>query len=206
MLSTTRCPIPIYMAPTGQNRVAHPDGEYNTLRASAATGVPMILSNASSVSLEEALDERQRLSRTQPPAPFWWQLYIRKDRTKNEEQIKQAAAGGVDAIVITVDVTALGNREGDAAHPERAKEQDHGKEYEIRGLTPLLSGQLDGEQSASIMTAKSMRMTILFDGQPICLGAILPGYANWRPASRSSSKALPLLKILSWRTSMERPA
>lgn len=136
-------PIPIILSPTGQNRNAHPEGEFNALHAAAATGVPQVLSNASSIGLDEMLQERQRIAdETKAPlAPLWWQLYIRRDRKMNERQIQEAARGKVDAIVITVDAPTLGNREADKSHPE--KQGMAAPVSGMRGLVPLAPGALD---------------------------------------------------------------
>lgn len=72
-------PIPIFMAPTGQNRQGHPDGEFNHTRAACRTGIPQGVSNGASIPIKDILIERNTLS-SKPGmmrAPVWWQLYIR---------------------------------------------------------------------------------------------------------------------------------
>ena len=54
------------------------------------------------------------------PGELWWQLYVMSDRKQSEERIRGAVEGGAKAIVVTVDVVAMGNREADAA-PAAAK-------------------------------------------------------------------------------------
>lgn len=71
-------PLPIFMAPTGQNRNGHPDGERNHVRAACRTGIPQGVSGGSSVSIEEILEERNDLVKTGGRNTMvWWQLYIR---------------------------------------------------------------------------------------------------------------------------------
>lgn len=121
ILDGVRSSLPIFVSPTGQNRSAHPSGEINSLEACYYANVPQFLSNASSVSLGEVLAARNEMATTSAtePATLIWQLYIRRDRATNVSQIRQAAAGEVSAIAVTVDVPALGNRETDVAHSQR---------------------------------------------------------------------------------------
>lgn len=73
-----KVPIPVFMAPTGQNRNGHPDGELNHIRAACKTGIPQGVSGGSSVSIEEILEVRNDLVKEGGmKAPVWWQLYIR---------------------------------------------------------------------------------------------------------------------------------
>lgn len=101
------------------------------------------------MSLEELLEERQNLadqSGGQLP-PMWWQIYVRRDRTSNIKQIKQAAAAKVDAIILTVDAPTMGNHEINQAHPERLKLSAMATDVEVKGLTPLSVGPIDRECS-----------------------------------------------------------
>ncbi|KAI5479365.1 L-aminoadipate-semialdehyde dehydrogenase [Pseudohyphozyma bogoriensis] len=108
-------PVPVFLAPTGQNRNGHPDGELNHVRAAVKTGIPQGVSGGSSVSIGEILEERDVLVKNGgQKTPVWWQLYIRSNRKESEEEIKAAVKNGANAILITVDVVALGNREADA--------------------------------------------------------------------------------------------
>ncbi|KAM0786780.1 hypothetical protein ACM66B_002214 [Microbotryomycetes sp. NB124-2] len=109
-------PIPVFFCPTGQGRQGHPDGEWNLTRAGSKLGTPQGVSSGSSLSIVEVLQERDRLTKQGAPkrTPVWWQLYIRRDRKETESRIREAVRHGSDAIIITVDVTALGKREADS--------------------------------------------------------------------------------------------
>ncbi|KAK4052691.1 hypothetical protein OIV83_001978 [Microbotryomycetes sp. JL201] len=109
-------PIPVFFCPTGQGRQGHPDGEWNLTRAGSKLGTPQGVSSGSSLSIVEILQERGRLVQqgSEKRTPVWWQLYIQRDRKESERRIREAAQNGSDAIIITVDVTALGKREADA--------------------------------------------------------------------------------------------
>ncbi|KAM0792589.1 hypothetical protein ACM66B_005250 [Microbotryomycetes sp. NB124-2] len=114
--STTSMPFPILISPTGGTANGHPDGELNMLRGAAEFGLPQTVSTMASVAFPEIAKERDRLVREQGKrrAPLWWQLYVMKDRKESERRIKLAKDCGAEAIVLTVDIAAIGKREADA--------------------------------------------------------------------------------------------
>ena len=102
----TRFPFPFLLAPIGVNTILHPDGERAPAQAAAKHGVPYILSNVSSVPMEqvaEAMGDGVR----------WFQLYPPKDHELTKSFLQRAKASGFKAIVVTVDSTLLGWRETD---------------------------------------------------------------------------------------------
>lgn len=112
--------MPIFMAPTGGSALAHPDGEFNVTRASAKTGIPQCVSSQASKGVFGVLDERDKIAATGGgKAQVWMQLYILSDRAKSEEALVDAAKRGVGAILVTVDVAAVGNREAHARDARR---------------------------------------------------------------------------------------
>jgi isopentenyl diphosphate isomerase/L-lactate dehydrogenase-like FMN-dependent dehydrogenase len=98
--------LPVLVAPTAFHRLADPDGELATARASAAAGTVMCLSTLSSVSPAE-------LAAAAPGAPQWFQLYCSRDRGFTTELVAGAAEAGFKALVVTVDVPVAGRRERD---------------------------------------------------------------------------------------------
>ncbi|KAJ7282975.1 L-mandelate dehydrogenase, partial [Mycena rebaudengoi] len=113
-------PLPIFMAPTGTSVLAHPDGEFNVTRAAAKTGIPQCVSNAASKGVFGVLDERDAIvAAGGNKARIWLQLYIRNNRHENEVVLQEAARRGVGAILITVDLAAMGNREAHARDGRR---------------------------------------------------------------------------------------
>lgn len=102
----TRSPAPFLLAPVGVLSIAHAEGEVAVARASAATGVPLILSSAASHSLEEVAEGMGG-------APRWFQLYWINDREVAASFVSRAEAAGYGAIVVTVDTPMLGWRERD---------------------------------------------------------------------------------------------
>jgi lactate 2-monooxygenase len=102
----TRSAAPFLLAPVGVLSIAHAEGELEIARASAATGVPLILSSAASHSIEqvaEVMGDAQR----------WFQLYWINDREVAASFVARAEDAGFAAIVVTVDTPVLGWRERD---------------------------------------------------------------------------------------------
>src|SRR5688572_11174578 len=98
--------MPLLVAPTAFQRLAHPEGEPAMARASAAAGTLMCLSTMATATPEE-------VSAAAPGAPRWFQLYLFRDRGIMRALVEQAAEHGYAAIMLTVDAPRLGRRERD---------------------------------------------------------------------------------------------
>ncbi|KTD50474.1 FMN-dependent dehydrogenase [Legionella quinlivanii] len=96
---------PFMVAPSAFHSCVHPEGEIATVRAVNQMGIAMVLSTMSSTSLEAVAKEAT--------CPLWFQLYIFKDRSITQQLIQRAVAAGYTALVLTVDVPIMGNRERD---------------------------------------------------------------------------------------------
>lgn len=94
--------LPVMLAPTAFNRLAHPDGEMAAARAARAAGTLMIGSTLSTCSLEETAEACG--------GPMWFQLYVYKDRGMTQELVARAESAGYLALVLTVDTPLLGRR------------------------------------------------------------------------------------------------
>lgn len=97
-------PFPVLLAPTGFQALAHPLGELATARAAASMDVTMVLSTASTRSIEDVAGEGP---------PRWFQLYVHRDRGLTAALVERAHAAGYGAVVLTVDTPVLGRRERD---------------------------------------------------------------------------------------------
>jgi L-lactate dehydrogenase (cytochrome) len=97
--------IPLAIAPTGLTGLFHADGEMLGARAAQAFGVPFCLSTMSICSIE---DVRGAVSK-----PFWFQLYLMRDRGFNAELIERARAAQCSALMLTVDMPIQGLRRRD---------------------------------------------------------------------------------------------
>src|SRR5215208_5325728 len=102
----TEVSMPILVAPTAFHRLCHPDGELATARAGAAAGTIMCLSTLATAGAAEVAEAA-------PQAPRWYQLYWHPDRGLTRAIVQEAAEAGYTAIVLTVDLPVLGNRERD---------------------------------------------------------------------------------------------
>lgn len=99
--------LPVALAPTARQRLAHPDGEAAVARAAAAAGVLQCVSTMSSCALEEIA--------AAAVGPRWFQLYVHKRRDATAALVERAAAAGYSAIVLTVDFPVPGRRERELA-------------------------------------------------------------------------------------------
>jgi len=97
--------MPVMIAPTAFQRMAHPDGELATARAAATAGIAMINSTLSNTPIEQVVAAGS--------APVWFQLYVYEDRAETEALVKRAEDAGAQALVLTVDAPLLGVRERD---------------------------------------------------------------------------------------------
>eukprot|EP00475_Leptophrys_vorax_P017056 TRINITY_DN23580_c0_g1_i1.p1 TRINITY_DN23580_c0_g1~~TRINITY_DN23580_c0_g1_i1.p1 ORF type:complete len:372 (-),score=101.00 TRINITY_DN23580_c0_g1_i1:156-1271(-) len=98
--------IPICIAPTSRQMMAHHDGEIAMTKAAAKAGSLMCLSSFSTVSLE-------RVSAAADSSPKWFQLYVYRNRKVTENLVRRAERAGYEAIVVTVDSPYIGKREVD---------------------------------------------------------------------------------------------
>ena len=98
--------MPILVAPTAFQRLAHPDGDLATARGAAAAGTVMCLSTLGGASPSQ-------LREAAPDGRLWFQLYWSRDRGFTQALVESAAESGFEAIVLTVDLPAAGRRERD---------------------------------------------------------------------------------------------
>jgi L-lactate dehydrogenase (cytochrome) len=97
--------MPVALAPVGMTGMQHADGEILAARAAAAAGVPFTLSTMSICSIEDVADATDK--------PFWFQLYVIRDREFNSRLIGRAKAAGCSALVLTLDLQVLAQRHKD---------------------------------------------------------------------------------------------
>jgi L-lactate dehydrogenase (cytochrome) len=94
--------MPVALAPIGLCGMQHGDGEILACRAAQAAGVPFTLSTMSICSIEDVAAAVDK--------PFWFQVYVIRDRGFMAELIQRAAAAKCSALVLTVDLQILGQR------------------------------------------------------------------------------------------------
>ena len=97
--------MPVAIAPTGMTGMQHADGEILGARAAEKFGIPFTLSTMSICSIEDIA--------AATTAPFWFQLYVMRDRDFVERLIDRAKAAHCGALMLTLDLQILGQRHKD---------------------------------------------------------------------------------------------
>jgi len=97
--------MPVAIAPTGLTGMQHADGEILAARAAEEFGIPFTLSTMSICSIEDVA--------AHTATPFWFQLYVMKDRAFIERLIERAKAAKCSALMLTLDLQILGQRHKD---------------------------------------------------------------------------------------------
>ncbi len=108
-LSTTiigeKAAMPLILAPVGSTGMQYGDGEIHACRAAQAAGIPYTLSTMSICSIEDVAANVEK--------PFWFQLYVMRDRGFVKALIERAIAAKCSALVLTVDLQVIGQRHQD---------------------------------------------------------------------------------------------
>lgn len=97
--------MPVAIAPTGFTGMMWADGEIHAARAAEKFGIPFSLSTMSICSIEDVAENISR--------PFWFQLYVMRDREFMEHLIKRAKDAKCSALILTADLQVLGQRHKD---------------------------------------------------------------------------------------------
>jgi len=105
--------MPVAIAPVGLTGMQHADGEILAARAAKRFGIPFTLSTMSICSIED-------VSKGTDGHPFWFQLYMMKDRAFMERLIERAKAARCSALVVTLDLQSpTAHREAETAKAHR---------------------------------------------------------------------------------------
>ncbi len=97
--------MPVAIAPVGLTGMQHADGEIHAARAAEKFGIPFTLSTMSICSIEDIAENTS--------APFWFQLYMMRDRDAMARMIQRAKAANCSALVLTLDLQVIGQRHKD---------------------------------------------------------------------------------------------
>jgi len=97
--------MPVAIAPVGLTGMQHADGEIKAAKAAEKFGIPFILSTMSICSIEDIAANTQ--------APFWFQLYMMRDRNAMAAMIERTRKAGCTALVLTLDLQVIGQRHKD---------------------------------------------------------------------------------------------
>ena len=97
--------MPVSIAPVGLTGMQHADGEIHAARAAEKFGIPFTLSTMSICSIEDIAENTS--------APFWFQLYMMRDRESMARMIARARDVKCSALVLTLDLQVIGQRHKD---------------------------------------------------------------------------------------------
>ncbi|MDT7836808.1 alpha-hydroxy acid oxidase [Aquabacterium sp. OR-4] len=97
--------MPVAIAPVGLTGMQHADGEIHAARAAEKFGIPFTLSTMSICSIEDIAEHTS--------APFWFQLYMMRDREAMGRMIDRCKAAKCSALVLTLDLQVIGQRHKD---------------------------------------------------------------------------------------------
>lgn len=117
--------LPIFVSPAAMAKMVHPDGEKGIARGCLEHRVPQCVSTNASYPIDEIVDSVPK----EATHPFFFQLYVNKDRSKSEALLRHVRSLGISTIFVTIDAAAAGKREAD----ERVKADE--------SLSTPMSGQ-----------------------------------------------------------------
>jgi L-lactate dehydrogenase (cytochrome) len=104
--------MPVCIAPVGLTGMQHADGEIHAARAAEKFGIPFTLSTMSICSIEDIAEHTS--------APFWFQLYMMRDREAMARMIERCKVAKCSAMVLTLDLQVIGQRHKDLKNEMRA--------------------------------------------------------------------------------------
>ncbi len=104
--------MPVAIAPVGLTGMQHADGEIHAARAAQQFGIPFTLSTMSICSIEDIAENTT--------APFWFQLYMMRDREAMARMIDRCKAAKCSALTLTLDLQVIGQRHKDLKNKLRA--------------------------------------------------------------------------------------
>lgn len=112
-LPGARMSMPVLVAPTAFHRLAHPDGELATARATAAAGTVLVTGMAATTRVDAVVAAARAVD---PGAAVWFQLYLQPDEEVTATLVRRAADAGCTALVVTADSPVFGRHRRDAEH------------------------------------------------------------------------------------------
>ena len=133
--------MPVAIAPTGLTGMMHADGEMLGAQAAEEMGVPFTLSTMSVCSIEDVASVTTK--------PFWFQLYVMKDRDYIERLIERARAAKCSALVLTFDLQILGQRHKDIKNGLSVPPKITPKQVWEMAIKPLWCMQMLGTKRRS---------------------------------------------------------
>ncbi|XP_058508791.1 hydroxyacid oxidase 1 [Solea solea] len=154
-----RLSMPVCVAATAMQRMAHPEGETATARACRAVGTGMMLSSWATSTIEEVMSA---MTSSAGGALLWLQLYIYKDRELTLSLVRRAEQAGYTAIFVTVDTPYLGRRLDDMRN--RFKLPSHLSMSNFTSASLAFSeGNYGDDSGLAVYVAKAIDPTLCWD-------------------------------------------
>uniref|UniRef100_A0A674N252 (S)-2-hydroxy-acid oxidase n=1 Tax=Takifugu rubripes TaxID=31033 RepID=A0A674N252_TAKRU len=152
--------MPICVAATAMQRMAHPDGETAVAKACQAVGTGMMLSSWATSTIEEVM--AAMTTTTGKEGVLWLQLYIYKDRDLTLSLVHRAEEAGYKAIFVTVDTPYLGRRRNDVRNHFKLPQHLSLSNFSTASLT--FSEESYGNDSGlSVYVAKSIDSSLCWE-------------------------------------------
>ena len=190
----TRLRTPVLVAPTALHGLAHPDAERATAKGAADAGSLLVVSTRASLELEQV-----------PVGPWWFQVYVLRDRGLTRALVDRAVAAGASALVVTGDTprVALKKRTGApprdpaalaglAQHRAAGREEDDADVEQDPGADLSVVAQL-AEQSGLPVLVKGV---LRGDDATACLEAGAAGVIVSNHGGRQLDRAVPTAQAL----------
>ncbi|XP_042361495.1 LOW QUALITY PROTEIN: hydroxyacid oxidase 1-like [Plectropomus leopardus] len=150
--------MPLCVAATAMQRMAHPDGETATARACRAVGTGMMLSSWATSTIEEVMSAMT----TSAGGVLWLQLYIYKDRELTLSLVRRAEEAGYKAIFVTVDTPYLGRRDDDMRNALNCPRTSSMSNFSSASLA-FSEGNYGNDSGLAVYVAKAIDPTLCWD-------------------------------------------
>ncbi|XP_068606142.1 2-Hydroxyacid oxidase 1 [Brachionichthys hirsutus] len=152
--------MPLCVAATAMQRMAHPDGEVATARACRAVGTGMMLSSWATSTIEEVMSAMT--SSVGPGGVLWLQLYIYKDRDLTLSLVKRAEDAGYKAVFVTVDTPYLGRRRDDMRNHFKLPRHLSMSNFSTASLA-FSEGDYGNDSGLAVYAAKAIDPSLCWD-------------------------------------------
>lgn len=150
--------MPLCVAATAMQRMAHPEGETATARACRALGTGMMLSSWATSTIEEVMSAMM----APPGGVLWLQLYIYKDRELTLSLVRRAEEAGYKAIFVTVDTPYLGRRWDDMRNRFKLPQHLSMSNFSSASLA-FSEGNYGNDSGLAVYVAKAIDPTLCWD-------------------------------------------
>jgi 4-hydroxymandelate oxidase len=145
---------PVLVAPAGYLRLVHPDGETAVASGCGRTATLMVVPTRSSVAIEQ-------VAAAVAPSPWWFQVYVLRDRGRTVDLVSRAVEAGCRALVLTGDTPVLGRRRRDERNRLRVAAE----------LEP--SGEDPGSEQDPAITFATIEWLVGLSGLPVVVKGVL---------------------------------